>query len=133
MTQWKGELVWKVEVRPWESTPIAEDVFGDSGPWIWEVPTLWRLLADPDRSRVTASRPVASGTADNDSLGEQITYWSPLLTLTYRVLGWARPDVGVQRWEAAGRPTDEPALALLDRWWVRPLSPLGTGLRVPHG
>src|SRR4051794_17938997 len=34
-----------------------------------------------------------------------------------RRAGWTRPDIGVTRWLQGGRPTDQPALAVLDRWW----------------
>jgi hypothetical protein len=44
-------------------------------------------------------------------------YWAPLTTLTYGVLGRSQPDLGVQRWISAGRPTDTPQLMVLDRWW----------------
>ena len=50
-------------------------------------------------------------------MANAIAYWAPLTTLTYGVLGWAQPDLGVQRWLAAGRPTDTPQLMVLDRWW----------------
>jgi hypothetical protein len=42
-----------------------------------------------------------------------------LLTLTYGVLGWPRPEVGVQRWVEAGCPDEGAALTLLNRWWGR--------------
>ena len=61
--------------------------------------------------------PWTSGARQGSALADAIAYWAPLTTLTWGVLGWARPDLGVQRWVAAGRPTDRPQLMVLDRWW----------------
>lgn len=94
-------------------TPISPQLFGDQGAWTWEVPTLWKALSDPDGPWV----PPASPWLREHDLHSHIAYWAPLLTLTYAVLGWPRPEAGVQRWIDAGRPTDQPALAVLDRWW----------------
>jgi hypothetical protein len=98
-------------------TPISPRLFGDSGAWTWEVPTLWRGLADPEGPWTPPMKPWLRPWPEGHGFYRQIAYWAPLLTLTYGVLGWARPNVGVQRWIAAGRPTDGPALALLERWW----------------
>lgn len=32
-------------------------------------------------------------------------------------LGWAYPVRGLARWDQAGRPTEEPILATVERWW----------------
>ncbi|MGY1653418.1 hypothetical protein [Geodermatophilus sp. SYSU D01119] len=48
---------------------------------------------------------------------DPVAFWSPLTMLTFGILGWVRPDVGIQRWVTAGRPTDSSALTVLDRWW----------------
>ena len=99
--------------RNWDSAPSSPERFGDVGPWTWEVPTLFRGLADPGGPW---RAPVAPWLGE-DNLGNQIAYWAPLLTLVYGPLGWVRPEVGLRRWLDAGRPADEPALSVLDRWW----------------
>lgn len=85
---------------------------GDHGPWSWLVPTAWQLASDPGGS---ASVPVLD--PREDDLDTWIAWWSPLLHLTTYGLGWSRTDLGIARWLALGRPTDDPLLALIDRWW----------------
>jgi hypothetical protein len=106
-----------MNLHEWDYTPISPHLFGDEGPWTWKVPTLWRALADPEGPWAPPPAPWLQEIFGQDQLAQNIAYWAPLLTLTYGVLGWARPDVGVTRWLEEGRPTDEPALAVLDRWW----------------
>ena len=100
----------------WGPDPVSPELIGDSGPWIWALPTLVRALNDP---RGTWSPPLAPWLPGgrSDELAKAINYWAPLTTLTFGVLGWTQPDLGVQRWIAAGRPTDTPELMVLDRWW----------------
>jgi hypothetical protein len=111
-------LVRKREIavdRPWDYTPVSRHLFGDTGPWTWEVPRLWRLLADSEGPNQPPAAPWRRN--ERDDRADQIAFWLPLLTLTYSVLGWPRPDVGIRRWMDAGRPIEDSALALIDRWW----------------
>ncbi len=97
-------------------TPISKKLMGDCGEWTWEVPRLWRMLTDPGGPTQPPPVPSSHG-CDADRLDRRIAYWAPLLTLTFGVLGWARPAVGVQRWMAAGRPADDVPVSVLARWW----------------
>ncbi|MGY1813280.1 hypothetical protein [Blastococcus sp. SYSU D00820] len=99
-----------------ERDPISSELIGDSGPWTWALPTLVRALNDPRGPWSPPPAPWSRHTADV-SAADPIAYWAPLTTLTWGVLGWVRPDLGVQRWLAAGRPTDTAPLMVLDRWW----------------
>src|SRR4051794_24982695 len=101
----------------WEHTPVSPGLMGDIGPWTWHVPTLWRALADPTGPWEPPTKPWTARLPEEMTGAERIAYWSPLLTLTFGVLGWVRPEVGVRRWIEAGRPTDDAALTVLDRWW----------------
>lgn len=101
----------------WDYTPMSESLFGDGGPWTWYVPTLWRALNDPHGPWEPPAKPWERHWSDEDTHGQQIAYWAPLMTLTYGVLGWVRPELGVRRWADAGRPTEGAALTVLDRWW----------------
>src|SRR3712207_3350687 len=101
--------------RDWGHTPVSARLFGDQGQWTWEVPTLWRGLTDPDGPWAPPPPPWRG----EDDLATRIAFWAPLLTLTYGVLGWPRPEVGVQRWVEAGCPDEGAALSLLKRWWGR--------------
>jgi hypothetical protein len=86
----------------------------------------------------------------DDELGvhfdENLAYWGPLLQLLVFGLGWRRPDLGLERWHDLGQPTDDPILAVVNRWWGRHMpdvlawagnSPAfataGQGLHVDHG
>lgn len=101
----------------WRPDPISTELIGDSGPWIWELPTLVQSLNDPRGPWSPPVAPWLNGGRSEDQLAKAISYWAPLTTLTYGALGWAQPGLGVQRWLAGGRPTDTPELMVLDRWW----------------
>lgn len=103
--------------RHWDWSPVRYDVMGDSGPWTWEVPLLWRALANPGGGWESPGRPwMGRSTQAGDELDRQITYWCPLLDLTFGALGWVRPEIGVHRWVQAGIPTGSPTLAMIRRW-----------------
>lgn len=101
---------------PWGPDPVSPELIGDSGPWISGLPTLVQALNDPGGPWSAPAAPWQPR-RESDELAAAIAFWAPLTTLTYGVLGWAQPDLGVQRWLAAGRPTDTPELMVLDRWW----------------
>jgi hypothetical protein len=100
-----------------EIAPVSRTLLGDTGPWTWHIPTLWRALVDPAGPWQPPSRPWQQRLPVEQYFNDLIAYWAPLLTLTYGVLGWGRPEIGVQRWSDLGRPTDGAALQVLDRWW----------------
>lgn len=101
----------------WGPDPISTELLRDSGPWVGALPTLVQALNDPRGSWSPPPAPWTPGAREGNALADAIAYWAPLTTLTWGVLGWARPDLGVQRWVAAGRPTNGPHLMVLDRWW----------------
>lgn len=85
---------------------------GGQAEWCWAIPWVHRALASPHtRERMPAAprpdipHPAACG------------YWSALLHLLVFSLGWGRPDRGLRWWYDAGRPTDDPRLALLSQVW----------------
>lgn len=108
----------------WSSPDQATAVFGDSGPWVESLPTLWRAVSWPAGPRASvapawrgldpARAPAALGI---DSLAKRIRYWTPLLHLTWGALGWVDPALGAVRWVQAGMPTADPALKVMKRWW----------------
>ncbi|WP_146220442.1 hypothetical protein [Geodermatophilus normandii] len=101
----------------WRPDPVSEQLIGDSGPWTWALPTLVQAVNDPRGPWSPPTAPWKSGTRSDGVPIDPIAFWAPLTTLTWGMLGWVRPDLGVQRWIAAGRPTDTPQLSVLDRWW----------------
>ncbi len=96
---------------------MSPELIGDSGPWVWALPTLVQALNDPRGPWSAPTAPWESATRLGGAPIDPIAYWAPLTTLVWGVLGWVRPDVGIQRWIAEGRPTDTPQLMVLDRWW----------------
>jgi hypothetical protein len=97
--------------------PISAELLGDRGPWTWALPTLVRALNDPHGPWEPPREPRVPEERSDDDFVDAIAYWAPLTTLMYGMLGWAQPDLGVQRWVSAGRPVDTPELMVLDRWW----------------
>jgi len=45
------------------------------------------------------------------------SYWTPLIHILRYGLGWLDMAKGMNWWESAGRPTDDPRLALIDQIW----------------
>ena len=71
------------------------------------------MAADPHGTHEPPPTPAPDGRYD-----ERIAWWAPLLHLTAYGLGWAHPIRGLAR-DQAGRPTDEPIFAAVQRWWGR--------------
>ena len=71
------------------------------------------MAADPHGTHEPPPTPAPDGRHD-----ERIAWWAPLLHLTAYGLGWAHPIRGLAR-DQAGRPTDEPIFAAVQRWWGR--------------
>ena len=78
----------------------------------------WAGVADreypPDPPPMPSSM---RGAPMESDLNRMIPYWTPLLHLLVFGLGWSRPALGLSRWLARGRPTDDPVLAVVDRWY----------------
>jgi hypothetical protein len=101
-----------------EAERSTQLTFGESGPWVDWLPNMWHILAWPDHPIGVPSSPgPAGGERDDRSLFLAIKYWSPLPHLLMGALGWVDPALGIANWIAAGRPTSEPTLRLLERWW----------------
>ncbi len=49
--------------------------------------------------------------------GRSRPWQQPLLQVLLFGCGWPRPDLGLVHWLRAGRPTDDPRLELVERWW----------------
>ena len=95
-------------------SPYSPDALGDSGPWVLHLPLAWRAASDPRGTHPPPARPERQ---DIDGLPDRIAWWAPLLHLITFGSGWPRPDLGLQRWLEAGRPTQDPILSVIDRWW----------------
>lgn len=93
----------------------ARDVFGEQAEWGFAIPWMYQALAAP-----RARRPMLRAPApEDDSWPGALAYWSALLHLLVYGFGWSRPDRGLRWWYDAGRPTDDPKLALLSEIWER--------------
>ena len=76
------------------------------------LPLAWQMAADPDGKHAPPPPP-----RPPYHHGGLIAWWSPLAQLVMYGLGWAYPVRGLARWDQTGRPTDEPVLAAVQRWW----------------
>lgn len=78
---------------------------GDDEVWNRWVPSMWRALGAPADAHVWPDEP--------DPVDGDPAWWAPSVHLVLYALGWQRPDLGLRRWWAGGRPTTDPHLALL--------------------
>lgn len=83
--------------------------FGDSGAWVTGLPRAWRATAT-----ALSLGPAPHGGAGSE---QAATRWSPLVHLLTYGLGWSRLDLGLDRWDADGRPVSDPVLSVVQRWW----------------
>ena len=76
------------------------------------VPGVFRAMSplSQDATLPTAPRPLRVYGTDRG-------YWFPLFALMLSSLGWVRPDAGLNWWYGAGKPTDDPRLALIHDVW----------------
>lgn len=114
----------------WDVTSAQQAALGDAGPWVGYLPWAWRASVD----QRTAGHPVPlSPQRPHYGVEAAASTLSPLLHLLTYALGWSRPDVGLLRWQQAGRPVDNPVLALVERWWgERSVEELVTFARQSH-
>jgi len=115
MTHDRTYLVERVPVPRLEGVDdaVACDVFGEQAEWGFAIPWMYQALAAP-RARRPMLRAPASG---DDFWPGALGYWSALHHLLVYGFGWSRPDRGLRWWYDAGRPVDDPKLALLSEIW----------------
>lgn len=100
----------------WTCDEFTSYSLGDSGPWARHVGTAWRAVSDPSVPLPPDPTP-AFRRDEQTHHGVWLAYWAPLLQLTHFGLGWTRTDLGLAEWMRRGRPTDDPVLALVEKWW----------------
>lgn len=101
----------------WENDSVTTYVVGDEGPWARHVAAAWQACAGHGMPVPLPPDPTEDwrrGTAEHE---DWLAYWAPLVQLTRFALGWTRPDLGLARWIDAGRPTEDPVLAVIEGWW----------------
>lgn len=91
-------------------------VFGDQAQWVGALPDVWRAVAWPERY-CKGELWQHDAVVDHDIYGYSQRYWAALFHLVLARLGWVDPALGIARWFQQGRPTDDSALLVLDRWW----------------
>ncbi|WP_156742728.1 hypothetical protein [Occultella aeris] len=107
-----------VRTADWAPDDLSlKGLLGDSGPWLRYLPFAWRACAEPALSEPIPRSPTSSGPFQDERLGAAAAFWAPLLHLLHFGLGWHRADLGLERWHEMGRPTDDPILRVVDRWW----------------
>lgn len=107
--------------EPGGSGPFSEGVWDLDGPWVRHLDMAWRAAADIDGAHLLPDppgrKPVGYDGPYSPWKDATIAWWAPLFHLVFFGLGWPRPDAGLARWFAAGRPTDDPILRVIDRWY----------------
>lgn len=96
--------------------PRAKAVLGEEGPWGRHLALAWRACAEPALAGDLPPDPTPEH-RHGDTSYDLAAYWGPLLHLLFFGLGWQRPDLGLARWTQMGRPTDDPVLNIVNRWY----------------
>lgn len=97
-----------------EDSVDAYSALGGQLEWFWSVPGVFRALASPSTNELVPAAP-----REVDPHEHSCGYWTALHYLLLHRLGWAKPDLGLQWWYDAGKPVDDPTLALVAEVWDR--------------
>ncbi len=101
--------------RMWDGAGSrAEAALGGQLEWFWGVPGVFRALASPATNEFVPAAP-----REGDPHQQSCGYWAALHHLLLHRLGWAKPDLGLRWWYEAGKPVDDPTLALVSEVWDR--------------
>lgn len=101
-----------------DRSEAVQALCGDNDPWNRHLATAWRACAEPGLGDYPHC-PRQRVHGDGSSFEAHIAFFAPLLHLLMYGIGWSRPALGLARWIEQDRPTDEPVLAVVDRWWGR--------------
>lgn len=94
--------------------PADGSAGNDELDWDWAVAWPFAALASPgSAARMPALPDLRTSEPNSAALG----YWNCLAYLLTYSLGWARHDRGLRWWYDAGKPTDDPRLALVSSVW----------------
>ncbi len=109
-------LIERVPLPEWldglEATEV-QNLFGEQAEWGFSIPWMSQVLASP-----RSLRPMLQAPAPGDHLGPgALAYWSSLLHLLVYGFGWSQPGRGLRWWYEAGKPVDDPRLALISEVW----------------
>lgn len=92
----------------------AERSLGGQAEWFWGVPGVFHAIAAPRSAHQVPANPTPS---PDEPHSQALGYWGALHYLLLRRLGWSAPHRGLMRWYDAGKPTDDPTLALVADIW----------------
>lgn len=99
-----------------DRTDALKALCGDNDPWNRHLATAWRACAEPGLGDYP-HRPRPDDDGEWSTFEARIAFFAPLLHLLMYGIGWSQPALGLARWIEHGRATDEPVLAVVDRWW----------------
>jgi hypothetical protein len=109
-------LVERVPVPAWlDALEFTEgqNLFGEQAEWGFSIPWMCQVLASP-----RSVRPMLQAPRADDHIGPGVlAYWSSLLHLLVYGFGWSHPGRGLRWWYDAGKPVDDPKLALISEIW----------------
>ena len=94
---------------------------GGQWEWCWATALPFRALVTP-----SVGSPMPAAPREGDDLFSTLGYWTALQGFLTYSFGWTRHDRGLRWWYDAGKPTDDPRLALIDAVWER------DGLLLPY-
>ena len=86
--------------------------------WGWALPSVFRLLADPESDAALPECPMVRTNADDAAFSTALGYWAALDHILRYQLGWTHPAQGLARWlDKEAKPVC-PALALVRFVWL---------------
>src|SRR5687768_2686252 len=68
----------RVSEGSWGPDPVSTELLGDSGPWVWSLPTFVQALNDPRGPWSPPPAPWTSGARQGSAFADAIAYWAPL-------------------------------------------------------
>lgn len=92
-------------------------ILGGPHDWFWAYPNVVKALAAPSVAAVVPALPREPDMYDPAKRAALLGYYAPLHLLLLHHLGWEQPHRGLARWYDAGKPTEEPVLALIEQVW----------------
>lgn len=87
---------------------------GGQWEWCWAVPLPYRALNTP-----SVGAPMPSAPRPGVDFMPYLGYWTALQSFLTYSFGWTRHDRGLRWWYDAGKPIQDPRLALLEAIWER--------------
>jgi hypothetical protein len=93
---------------------VLDPQVGGQWEWCWAVSLPYRAVNTP-----SVGAPMPAAPRSGVDFMQYLGYWTALQSFLTYSFGWTRHDRGLRWWYDAGKPIDDPRLALLDAVWER--------------